>query len=246
MSVQLYYLPPSPPCRAVLLTAEAIGLEMELIMLNPHAGDPEYEQLNPQRTIPFLVDDDLKISESRAIMTYLVEQYGENDTLYPQNPEARALIDQRLYFDLGTLYASVFNYYMPVLKKQIETHDPMEYENMTQAFHILDKFLEGHDYVAGDNLTIADLSLVSSVTTAEAFGFHLEDYENVTNWLEKVQTFAPGYEKANGEPCEMFKKFVEDLRGEEKGEEEEEKDEEKGEEEEEKDEEKGEEEEEKD
>jgi len=71
----------------------------------------------------------------------------------------------------------------------------------------------------------------------------LEDYENVSNWLEKVQTFAPGYEKANGEPCEMFKKFVEDLRGEEKGEEEE--DEEKGEEEEEKDEEKGEEEEEK-
>lgn len=48
MSVQLYYLPPSPPCRAVLLTAEAIGLEMELIMLNPNAGEhltPEYEQV---------------------------------------------------------------------------------------------------------------------------------------------------------------------------------------------------------
>lgn len=47
MSVQLYYLPPSPPCRAVLLTAETIGLEMELIMLNPHAGEltPEYEQV---------------------------------------------------------------------------------------------------------------------------------------------------------------------------------------------------------
>lgn len=56
---------------------------------------------------------------------------------------------------------------MPVLKKQVDTHDPVQYENMTEAFRILDKFLEGHDYVAGDNLTIADLSLVSSVTTAE-------------------------------------------------------------------------------
>lgn len=56
---------------------------------------------------------------------------------------------------------------MPVLKKQIDTYDPVQYENMTQAFQILDKFLEGHDYVAGDNLTIADFSLVSSVTTAE-------------------------------------------------------------------------------
>jgi len=56
---------------------------------------------------------------------------------------------------------------------------------MTEAFQILEKFLEGHDYVAGHNLTIADLSLVSSVTTAEAVEFHLKDYENVSNWLEK-------------------------------------------------------------
>lgn len=56
---------------------------------------------------------------------------------------------------------------MPVLKKQTDTYDPAQYEKMTEAFRILDKFLEGHDYVTGDNLTIADLSLVSSVTTAE-------------------------------------------------------------------------------
>jgi len=127
MPVQLYYLPPSPPCRAVLLTAEAIGLEMELIMVNTSAGEhltPEYEELNPQKTIPFLVDDDLKLSESRAIMSYLVDQYGENDTLYPRKPEARALIDQRLYFDLDTLYANVIDYYMPVLQKQTHTYDP--------------------------------------------------------------------------------------------------------------------------
>lgn len=244
MSIQLYYFPPSPPCRAVLLTAEAIGLEMELIILNPMAGEtltPEYEQINPQRTIPFLIDDDLKISESRAIISYLVDQYGENDTLYPRNLGARALIDQRLYFDLG-LFASVFSYYMPVVRKETDTYDLTQYEKMTEAFRILDKFLEGHDYVTGHNLTIADFSLVASVTTAEALGFNLEDYENVSNWLEKVQTFAPGYEKINSEPCEMFKKFVEDLCNEEK-EEEEKEDEEKEEEEEKEDEEKEEEEE---
>lgn len=45
-------------------------------------------------------------------MAYLVDQYGENDTLYPRNPEARGIIDQRLYFDIGTLFASIFNYYV--------------------------------------------------------------------------------------------------------------------------------------
>lgn len=48
MTVQLYYFPLSPPCRAVLLTVEAIGLEMELIEVNLMAGEhltPEYEEV---------------------------------------------------------------------------------------------------------------------------------------------------------------------------------------------------------
>jgi len=45
----LYYFPPSPPCRAVMLVAEAIGLEMELIIVNTMAGEhltPEYEEVS--------------------------------------------------------------------------------------------------------------------------------------------------------------------------------------------------------
>lgn len=45
-------------------------------------------------------------------MAYLVDQYGEDDSLYPQNTEARALVNQRLYFDLGTLNASIISYYV--------------------------------------------------------------------------------------------------------------------------------------
>jgi len=48
-------------------------------------------------------------------MAYLVDQYGQDDTLYPQNPEARALVNQRLYFDLGSLYANTFGYYVRII-----------------------------------------------------------------------------------------------------------------------------------
>lgn len=51
---------------------------------------------------------------SRAIMAYLVDQYGPDDTLYPRNPEARALVNQRLYFDFGNLFASIFTYYVRI------------------------------------------------------------------------------------------------------------------------------------
>lgn len=62
-------------------------------------------QLNPQHTVPILVDDDFVLWDSHAIAGYLVGQYGEDDTLYPKDDSRkRAVIDQRLHFEGGVLY----------------------------------------------------------------------------------------------------------------------------------------------
>lgn len=70
-------------------------------------------QLNPQHTIPTLVDGDLNLWESRAIISYLVEKYGKTDSLYPKDPTKRAVVNQRMYFDMGTLYDRFATYYYP-------------------------------------------------------------------------------------------------------------------------------------
>ncbi|XP_026826572.1 uncharacterized protein LOC109611401 [Ooceraea biroi] len=229
MPVQLYYMNMSPPCRAVVLVAETIGLELELIEMNILNGEhltPEYEQINPQKTIPFMIDDDLKLSESRAIMCYLADQYGQDNNLYPQTPEARAVVNQRLYFDMDPLLSSISASYYPVFKKLADTCDPAQYEKMVNAFQLLDKFLEGQDYVAGNNLTIADCAMVASVAAAESFGFDVGNFENVSKWLENIKTTVPGYEKAIAEPIEAFKKiYLENSQGEHEEEEEKEEEE---------------------
>lgn len=45
-------------------------------------------------------------------MTYLTSAYSTDDTLYPRNIRSRALVDQRLQFDLGTLYARLLDYFV--------------------------------------------------------------------------------------------------------------------------------------
>lgn len=47
-------------------------------------------------------------------MTYLADQYGKNDSLYPKDPRKRAIVNQRLYFDMGTLYQAFAEYYVNI------------------------------------------------------------------------------------------------------------------------------------
>lgn len=73
-------------------------------------------QMNPQHTVPVLDDNGLYLTESRAILQYLANAYGgSNDSLYPKDPRKRAIVDQRLLFDMGTLYKAFSEAYVSYL-----------------------------------------------------------------------------------------------------------------------------------
>ncbi|XP_074096238.1 glutathione S-transferase 1-1-like [Cotesia typhae] len=99
-------------------------------------------------------------------MAYLVNQYGKNDSLYPKDPKARALVDQRLYFDFGTLSMSFTDYFYPMLFAGAP-EDKSKYDKIAVGFDLLEIFLEGQKYIAGSQLTIADLALIVTVSNFE-------------------------------------------------------------------------------
>lgn len=170
---------------------------------------PEFLEINPQHTVPTLVDDGFSIWESRAILCYLVEKYGKDDSLYPNDPQKRAVINQRLFFDMGTLYKSFAEYFYPQLMRK-EPADDEKLKKMEEAIEFLNIFLANGSYAAGDEPSIADHSLFASISTLGATGYDFSQFENVTRWFELCKSSLPGVE-ANEEGIEAMKVFIQNM-----------------------------------
>lgn len=62
--------------------------------------------MNPQHTIPVIIDGETVLWDSHAIIVYLVSKYGKkNDPLYPDDLVTRARIQQHLHYESGVLFA---------------------------------------------------------------------------------------------------------------------------------------------
>lgn len=210
--IKLYYLPPSPPCRSVMMVARVLGIDLDLVVTNIMEGQhmtPEFLKMNPQHTIPTMDDSGFILWESRAILAYLVNAYGRDDSLYPKNPRQRAIVDQRLNFDLGTLYARYIGLYMPMLFRG-EEYNEESANKLNEALGWLDAFLDGRAFVAGDNLTIADISIVVTMTNLEAFGYDYSAHENVSKWFERTKkALEPyGYQEIDVAGAQILASFL--------------------------------------
>lgn len=74
-------------------------------MFNKEQLKDDFVKINPQHTVPTLVDDEFVLIESRAIAIYLIEKnFPTGHSLYPKDAKQRAVINQRMQFDCGTLY----------------------------------------------------------------------------------------------------------------------------------------------
>lgn len=189
-----------------------------------------FSQINPQHTVPTLVDDDgaLALWESRAIMTYLVARYAANDTLYPSDVRSRALVDQRLQFDLGTLYPRMIGHYVSDGVPNVDHRYRSTYANalqlqfpplffgapvdeskkteMKQALGFFDEMLHDRIWSAGDGYTVADVTLTVTVAQMEAFNADLKQYPRVDDWLQRSKTLLKsyGYDAIMGDALKMM------------------------------------------
>ncbi|RWS30476.1 glutathione S-transferase 1: isoform D-like protein [Leptotrombidium deliense] len=211
MTIDLYYIPDSPNCRPVLMTAKHLKVPLNLKIVKLWEGEhmkPEYEKLNPQKCVPTLVDDGFVLGESRAIISYLANKYAPDSDIYPKCPKQRAVVDRMLYFDIGSLMKSIWDWIAPQGFEKKPPNADLEKAFVKHLNILNDRFLKEHKYVAGDHLTIADFAILSSVTTLFSLDYDLSKYANITSWLDRLEKQLPFWKEHVTEPVHEFKNWI--------------------------------------
>lgn len=211
-------MPESPPCRAVEMVAGMVGVTLKKHHINLFAKEhlkDDFVKLNPLHKVPFIVDGDLKLGESRAIMMYLVNKYKPDDEMYPRDPVKRAKIDELLFYEIGTSYVAQMKLFRPLLFGQTKELNADDEENFKECLRYLDKRLAengGKKFMFGNHLTIADVSLAAGLSTTEVCDYKLSEFKNLTAYLERMKTAIPNYGDINDKRIESLKNFLRSKR----------------------------------
>jgi GSH-dependent disulfide-bond oxidoreductase len=158
---------------------------------------PEFVAINPNGKIPAIVDHDgpsgkpLSVFESGAILIYLAEKTQSD--LLPTEPAARSVTLQWLMWQmsaLGPMFGQA-GYFGRFSKEKI----PSAIERFTaegnRLLAVLDQQLARHEFVAGNNYSVADIAIWPWISGAEFIGLPLSRYSNVVRWAAEVGSRSP-------------------------------------------------------
>jgi glutathione S-transferase len=193
--MKLYMNPRSPNVRRVRLTAAVLGLQLEEKNLDFAKGEqkePEFLALNSNGAVPTLVDGDFVLTESRAIMQYLASKKPESGLL-PRDEQARADVTRWQFWDSSHFSPQMETLaFQRVLKPMMGMGGPdagkieEALTNFRRFAAVLNKRLDGKQYVVGDSVTLADLTLASSLMYAKQADVPLAEFPNIQAWFSRI------------------------------------------------------------
>jgi glutathione S-transferase len=216
--MELYLDPVATTSRAVLALCEHEQIPITVRHVKLMEGEhhrPPLSDLNPNRLVPVLVDEDFVLTEASAILRYLSRKTAS--PLYPTDMREQARVDEllawfesNLYRDFGFQY--VYPQLMPHHRRATEeaNRDAIEWgrEQSTRWLEVLESHFLGHDgpYLLGSELTIADFFAASILSLGDLVGCRFRDYPNIMRWRESMDAL-PSWHRTN----RPFRELVESL-----------------------------------
>jgi GSH-dependent disulfide-bond oxidoreductase len=197
--IQLYSLnTPNGVKASIMLEETGLPYEPHLVDITDNQSHtPEYLSLNPNGKIPAIIDPHgpggrpLALCESGAILIYLGDKSGSflstDPAILEEHPLDRLVADR----GIGPMFGQL-GYFNKFAGKEIEDKRPLErYVNEAKRLlGVLDKRLEGRDWIMGADYGIADISTLGWVRNLITFYeardlVAFDELKNVPAWLDR-------------------------------------------------------------
>jgi len=184
--LKIYADPITVNCRKVLAGLDLIGEPYELVHVDYFTGqqkEPGYMALNPNASVPAMVDGDFVLWESNAILQYAADKRG-NDAVYPRDLQTRADINRWLLWESSSWFPSCYVFLVENCVKPL-----------LGGAGILDARLAGRDWVAGSGPTIADVALAAPMHLHGWQQLPLAQHTNLVRWMTRSVEQLPCWKK---------------------------------------------------
>lgn len=186
--MRLYEFAPTRSIRARWMLQE-LGVPFEAVTVDLRKGEhrrPEFLALNPGGKVPVLVDGELVLSESIAILLYLAEQQGR---FLPAALSERAHVYRWLLFAATELEQPLWRINKHAVLYPAERRIPAEIENAASDFReaaaLVDAHLAGREFVAGGDVSVADFALAYTLDWGSEAKL-LDGFEHARAYLERM------------------------------------------------------------
>ncbi len=200
MAIILYHCRDARSLRA-LWTLEEMGLAYELHTLPfpPRVLQRDYLEVNPLGTVPYMIDGDVRMSESSGICHYLVERYGPTPlAVAPTDAEYGAYLNW-LYFSDATLTFPQTIYLRYTLLEPEERRLPQAAEDYKRWFagrlRAVEAATADRKYLCAGRFTIADVCIGYALHLARNIGLGDLLGPNASRYLDELRTL-PSYQVA--------------------------------------------------
>ncbi|GEM_PF-117972 len=166
-------------------------VEVQVVnIMNREQFSEAFTAINPNQKIPGLVDGDRRMMESCAILLYLAETFPS--PLLPSDDKRWDVIQWVFWqaANVGPVFGNKLSYtrYLSELPEEQKAHPLERFGNEAQRLlRVLDKQLEGREYLCGDRFTIADIASFPWVRGWKWSKIDITSHEHVLAWLERVR-----------------------------------------------------------
>jgi glutathione S-transferase len=159
--MKLYGFGPTRSLRA-LWGLKELDAEFEFVPVNLFAGEqlqPDFLRLNPAGKVPVLVDGDLVITESAAIVLYLAEKYPDKGLL-PGDLKQRAQVHRWTMFAVTELEQPLWRITKHSVlypeNRRLPQDIALAKEEFAAMASVLERHMDGRLFIVGDSIIVAD------------------------------------------------------------------------------------------